>query len=217
MKKEALNHLKISFIKQKLSEKVIYSLVSSFIMSFLLMIIFNLHNNLRSARLFFALSFIILFIAIFLFTNSQLARTSKYTHKKQKFTIEKKVSFKLKDMHKILSYIIIIILILYSIFLIMWTSYNFSEFGVFLTLILLFTTIIYFILFFYHKFHYYVCKKGLLIHGIHLPKFYTWHQIKHYKRKKRIIHLHMKKTKYHISIPHKKGVEKHIKKHVKKK
>jgi len=77
-------------------------------------------------------------------------------------------------------------------------------------------TIIYYILFFRNKFGYYICKKGLIVKGINLPKLYTWNSISKYKINNKILQICFKKTNYCITLPYKKGIEKYLKKHIKK-
>lgn len=211
MKKE--DYLDITFIDLSLGRRVCYSVVSSFIIAFLLMFIFNLQKDLCLARSFFVISFVGCFLLIYLFVSSRFARTSRFVKKKAHFRQIKTIKFKLNEMQRFQAYFIFIFLLLYTLFLIVFVFFRFSLFNLFLIFVFLFTTIVYFLLFFYNVFSYAVCKKGLVVRGIGLPKFYAWRQISKFRIRKKIIYLYFKNTKYYVSLPYNKGVN--LKKYVK--
>jgi len=147
--------------------------------------------------------------------SSKFVRPTVITKKIDKFNILKTIKFRLKQTHRPIAYAVIIVLSLYTLFLIIFTLFNYSLFKLYLIIILLFTTVIYYLLFFYNKFSYSITKKGIIIKGIRTPKLYRWDKMSNYKIKRTSLYIYFKNSKYFITLPYKKSVNSYLKKYIK--
>ncbi len=201
-------YLEVDFFELNLYQRIRNSIFLSLVIS--LLIILGFHITI----LFSFIIFVILFLLFFFFISSKFSRSYYFVMKKAKLDFIRTIKFKFKDLHKILSYVIICFLFVYTVFLSVFIFIKFSLFNLFTILIFVFIDIVYYFIFFHNDFSYSFCKQGLFLQLLGSPKLFKWKTIKSFKIRNKLIILKFKKVKYVLILPYKKGIEKRFKKFI---